>query len=273
MPIKRRYVTIKNSVLDGKYVFLIDEVTIMTDPEGIRINKYLSEAGVLSRRKADEEIERGNITINGETATQGQKVFPGDEVCYNGKPVGDKQKKVILAYNKPLGLVCTAKDADKDSIFRKLDYPEKLIYVGRLDKDSQGLLLLTTDGELANTIQKSRNGHEKEYVVRVDQDITDDFIKGMRGGVPILDTVTKKCRVVKQGNRSFRIVLTQGLNRQIRRMCEYFGYRVVFLKRIREMNIELGNLKPGEYRELTAVEESELRRMCKSGNKNSGEYV
>lgn len=234
----------------------------MSDSEGIRINKYLSEAGVLSRRKADEEIERGSITVNGVTAVAGQKVFPGDEVCYKGIPVGNKQKNVIIIYNKPLGLVCTAKEADKDSIFRKLDYPERLIYVGRLDKDSQGLLLLTTDGELANTIQRSRNGHEKEYVVRVDKDIDEAFLKGMRNGVPILDTVTKKCRVTKQGNRSFRIVLTQGLNRQIRRMCDHFGYRVVFLKRIREMNIMLGDLKPGEYRELTEEEEKELRRLA-----------
>ncbi len=237
----------------------------MSDPKGIRINKYLSEAGVLSRRKADEEIEKGNITINGEVAQMGAAVFPGDEVAFKGEIVGEKQKNVIYIYNKPLGLVCTAKEADKDSIFRKLDIQEKLIYVGRLDKDSQGLLLLTTDGELANRIQKSRNGHEKEYVVRVDKEITADFLKGMRGGVPILDTVTKKCIVEKQGARSFRIVLTQGLNRQIRRMCEYFGYKVVFLKRIREMNVNLGDLKPGQYRRLTPVEERELRRLVEDG--------
>ena len=205
--------------------------------KGIRINKFLSEAGVLSRRKTDEEIEKGNITINGHIAVMGETVHEGDEVRFKG-------------------------EADKDSIFRKLDYPGKLIYVGRLDKDSQGLLLLTTDGDLANRIQKSRNNHEKEYVVRVDKDIDENFIKGMRGGVPILDTVTKKCKCVKQGNRSFRITITQGLNRQIRRMCEYFGYKVVFLKRIRELNIELGNLKPGEYRKLTPAEEAELRRLA-----------
>ena len=192
----------------------------------------------------------------------GETVHEGDEVRFKGNLVSAKKNDVIILYNKPLGLVCTSKEADKDSIFRKLDYPGKLIYVGRLDKDSQGLLLLTTDGDLANRIQKSRNNHEKEYVVRVDKDIDENFIKGMRGGVPILDTVTKKCKCVKQGNRSFRITITQGLNRQIRRMCEYFGYKVVFLKRIRELNIELGNLKPGEYRKLTPAEEAELRRLA-----------
>ena len=212
--------------------------------KGIRINKFLSEAGVL------------HIAVMGET------VHEGDEVRFKGNLVSAKKNDVIILYNKPLGLVCTSKEADKDSIFRKLDYPGKLIYVGRLDKDSQGLLLLTTDGDLANRIQKSRNNHEKEYVVRVDKDIDENFIKGMRGGVPILDTVTKKCKCVKQGNRSFRITITQGLNRQIRRMCEYFGYKVVFLKRIRELNIELGNLKPGEYRKLTPAEEAELRRLA-----------
>jgi 23S rRNA pseudouridine2604 synthase len=159
-----------------------------------------------------------------------------------------------------MGLVCTSKEADKDSIFRKLDYPIRLNYVGRLDKDSQGLLLLTNDGELANQIQKSRNNHEKEYIVRVDKEITNEFLTGMRNGVPILDTVTKKCIVKKQGPRTFRIVLTQGLNRQIRRMCDYFDYKVVFLKRIRVMNVQLGDLKPGAYRQLTPVEEAELRR-------------
>ena len=230
--------------------------------KGIRINKFLSEAGVLSRRKTDEEIEKGNITINGHIAVMGETVHEGDEVRFKGNLVSAKKNDVIILYNKPLGLVCTSKEADKDGSFRKLDYPGKLIYVGRLDKDSQGLLLLTTDGDLANRIQKSRNNHEKEYVVRVDKDIDENFIKGMRGGVPILDTVTKKCKCVKQGNRSFRITITQGLNRQIRRMCEYFGYKVVFLKRIRELNIELGNLKPGEYRKLTPAEEAELRRLA-----------
>lgn len=238
-----------------------DKIKQKSGPSGVRINKYLSEAGVLSRRKADQELDAGNITINDRVAGKGDMVMDGDKVCYKGVPVKKGRKDTILIFNKPLGLVCTAKEADKDSIFRKYDFPERMIYVGRLDKDSQGLLLLTTDGDLANSIQKSRNNHEKEYVVRVDKDIDEAFLKGMRGGVPILDTVTKKCKVVKQGNRSFRITITQGLNRQIRRMCEYFGYKVVFLKRIREINISLGDLKPGEYRRLTDEEEKELRRI------------
>ncbi len=228
--------------------------------EAIRINKFLSEAGVCSRRQADAALANGEITINGVMAELGAKVTEDDLVCYQGKPVEKKNPVVILAYNKPMGLVCTSKEADKDSIFRKLDYPIRLNYVGRLDKDSQGLLLLTNDGELANQIQKSRNNHEKEYIVRVDKEITNEFLTGMRNGVPILDTVTKKCIVKKQGPRTFRIVLTQGLNRQIRRMCDYFDYKVVFLKRIRVMNVQLGDLKPGAYRQLTPVEEAELRR-------------
>ena len=231
--------------------------------EAVRINKFLSEAGVCSRRKADEALQRGEITINGQTAEMGARVSDEDIVLYRGTPVTRKNPTVILAYNKPLGLVCTSKEADKDSIFRKLDYPIRLNYVGRLDKDSQGLLLLTNDGELANQIQKSRNDHEKEYVVRVDRELTEDFLNGMRNGVPILDTVTKKCVVKKQGERTFRIILTQGLNRQIRRMCDYFDYKVVYLKRIRVMNVHLGSLKPGEYRLLTGEEERKLRASLK----------
>ena len=238
--------------------------------EGIRINKYLSQAGVLSRRKADEAVDRGDITINGRVAISGDKVNPGDVVEYLGKPVTvEKVERVILAYNKPLGLVCTSKEADKDSIFRKLDYPDMLYYVGRLDKNSQGLLLLTNDGELANQIQKARNNHEKEYVVRVDKPLTAAFVKGMMSGVPLeVDgedkiRVTKECVVEQIGKNTFRIIITEGINRQIRRMCEHFGYRVTFLKRVRVMNIPLGNLPLGHYRKLSANEEKTLREMCK----------
>lgn len=238
--------------------------------EGIRINKYLSQAGVLSRRKADEAVDRGDITINGRVAISGDKVTPGDVVEYLGKPVTiEKVERVILAYNKPLGLVCTSKEADKDSIFRKLDYPDMLYYVGRLDKNSQGLLLLTNDGELANQIQKARNNHEKEYVVRVDKPLTAAFVKGMMSGVPLeVDgedkiRVTKECVVEQIGKNTFRIIITEGINRQIRRMCEHFGYRVNFLKRVRVMNIPLGNLPLGHYRKLSANEEKTLREMCK----------
>lgn len=233
--------------------------------EKIRINKYLSECGVLSRRKADEAIEKGLITVNGRPAEKGDRVSDEDEVLYNGSPVKSREsiERVILAYNKPLGLVCTAKDADKDSLFRKIDYPDMLYYVGRLDKNSQGLVLLTNDGELANSIQKARNDHEKEYVVRVNKPITEEFLKGMAGGVPLEERTTKKCKLRKTGPNTFRIILTEGINRQIRRMCEYFDYRVVFLKRVRVMNIGLGDLPLGEYRRITASEEAELRRLCK----------
>ena len=253
------------------------------EEDKIRINKYLSQAGVLSRRKADEAIERGEVEINGIMASSGAKVSPGDTVTYKGEVVSaDAVEKVILAYNKPLGLVCTSKDADKDSIFRKIDYPDMLYYVGRLDKNSQGLVLLTNDGELANQIQKARNNHEKEYIVRVDKRLTADFVNGMKAGVP-LDVsddwkehagddsqkkirVTKKCELEQIGSNTFRIILTEGINRQIRRMCEYFGYRVVFLKRVRVMNIGLGNLPMGKYRKLSKNEEATLRKLCK-GNK------
>ena len=256
------------------------------EQEGIRINKYLSQAGVLSRRKADEAILNAEVEINSVTAIAGDRVKEGDTVTLRGELVTvSDTPKVILAYNKPLGLVCTSKEADKDSIFHKIDYPEILYYVGRLDKNSQGLMLLTNDGELANRIQKARNGHEKEYVVRVDKPLTAKFVKGMMNGVPleidlksdarsgsktnITDNrtdskirVTKSCQVEQTGKNTFRIIITEGINRQIRRMCEYFGYRVIFLKRVRVMNIGLGNLKVGEYRRLTKNEETILRNMC-----------
>lgn len=231
--------------------------------QGIRINKYLSEAGICSRRQADNIIEAGEVMVDGERAVPGTRVFADSIVKYRGKTIMPVKRKVIYVYNKPMGLVCTSKEADKDSIFNYADFPEKVNYVGRLDKDSQGLLLLTNDGELANSIQKSVNNHEKEYHVRVNKDITDEFISDMSKGVPILDTVTKKCKVVKTGNRTFKIILTQGLNRQIRRMCEQLGYRVVHLKRVRIMNVVLGNLRPGDFRSLSADEEKRLRLSCR----------
>lgn len=229
---------------------------------GIRINKYLSEAGVLSRRKADEAVARGDVKINGVVAVLGDQVFEGDEVTYLSASVHLQEEIHVYAYNKPLGQVCTAKDADRDSIFRYLELPVSCFYVGRLDKNSQGLLLLTNDGELSNQLQKARNHHEKEYVVRVDQPVTAEFLKKMSSGVEILDTVTRPCKVVKQGKNTFRIILTQGLNRQIRRMCDALGYRVVFLKRIRECNILLGDLEAGKYREIEGAELEKLRRMA-----------
>lgn len=231
--------------------------------EGTRLNKYLSEAGICSRRKADELIADGKVTVDGEIAVPGTKVFPNSVVKCMGKLVKKTSATVIYAYNKPVGQVCTSKDADKDSIYNYVEFPNHVNYVGRLDKDSQGLLLLTNDGDLSNSIQKSVNNHEKEYLVRVNKDITDEFINGMRNGVPILDVVTKKCKVEKTGARTFRIILTQGLNRQIRRMCEALDYRVVHLKRVRIMNIKLMDLRPGSFRSLTNEEETKLRAMVK----------
>ena len=227
----------------------------------IRLNKYLSEAGICSRREADRLIEAGKVTVDGTIADLGTRVGDSSVVTCNGKPVHLHTKKVIYAYNKPIGQVCTSKDADPDSIFRYVEFPKRVNYVGRLDKDSTGLLLLTNDGDLANEIQRSRNNHEKEYHVRVNTDITEDFIKKMSEGVEILDTVTKPCKVKKTGTRNFSIILTQGLNRQIRRMCDALHVRVVHLKRVRIMNIRLGNLRPGEFRTLTRDEEQELRRL------------
>lgn len=226
-----------------------------------RLNKYLSEAGICSRRKADEYIAQGFVYINGVKASVGAKVTNADTVSLNGKTVCLNDTFVLLAFHKPKGIVCTAEKREKNNIMDYLHYPIQLKYIGRLDKDSEGLLLLTNNGDLDNEIQKARNFHEKEYVVTVNKEITPEFLKAMSNGVPILDTITRSCQVYAINKRTFGIVLTQGLNRQIRRMCEYFGYKVVKLKRIRVMNIELGDLPIGQYREVTKEEYHELRRL------------
>ena len=228
----------------------------------IRINKCLSEAGVCSRRGADRLIEEGRVSINGSRALLGSVVSENDEVRVDGNLIAESAKKVLIAFNKPRGIVCTTADPkSKDvNIVEYINYPERIFPVGRLDKDSEGLILLSNDGDLANKIMKARNYHEKEYEVLVDRPFDDEFLEKMAEGVPILDTVTRKCRLRRTGMKSFNIVLTQGLNRQIRRMCEYFGYKVVKLKRIRIMNIKLGNLKLGTYRNITEVEYNELIR-------------
>ena len=227
----------------------------------MRLNKYLSDAGVCSRREADRLVEEGRITIDGKVAVMGQKVLEGQKVAVDGKSVAVQEKKVILAVNKPMGVVCTTSDKDRaQNIVELLQYPLRIYPVGRLDKDSEGLLLMTNDGALMDEVLRARNGHEKEYIVEIDKTVTDEFVQGMAAGVPILDTVTRPCQVEKIGRNRFRIILTQGLNRQIRRMCEYFGCRVVSLKRVRIVNIRLGNLPLGGYRELTKAEEQELRR-------------
>ena len=235
-----------------------------------RLNKYLSDAGVCSRRAADAAIEAGEVTVNGELAVMGMKVTVSDEVRYKGQIVSNVGKKnILLAYNKPVGIVCTAEKREKNNIIEHINYPERIYPIGRLDKDSTGLILLTNQGDLVNKIMKAVNAHEKEYIVTVDKDITADFIKNMSNGVYLeeLDVTTRKCRVTKIGPREFRIVLTQGLNRQIRRMCQTFGYRVRTLKRVRIMNIELGNLKEDTYRDVNSKEIKELMKMLE-GSKN-----
>lgn len=246
------------------------------DAEPVRLNKYLSDAGICSRRQADRYVEEGRITIDGRLAQMGEKVLPTQIICVDGKPVGGAmavgRRKIVLAVNKPKGIVCTTSRVEKDNIVDFVGYPERIYPVGRLDKESEGLILMTNDGELMDEILRARNHHEKEYEVRVNRPLTDRFLKEMAGGVPILDTVTRPCRVRKTGAYSFRIILTQGLNRQIRRMCEALGYRVRGLRRIRVMNIRLGDLPPGSWRELTEEELCELNRLTgRSGRTYTGE--
>ena len=226
----------------------------------IRLNKYLSEAGVCSRREADRQIEEGHVLVNGKTATKGQKVKKTDCVEYCGREVMGTPEAVLLLLNKPVGIVCTAEKREKHNVVDFMGYPVRLYPVGRLDKNSRGLLLMTNQGELVNQIMRSRYYHEKEYIVRVDRPIDAAFIKRMAAGVflPELDVTTRPCKVEKISKFTFRIILTQGLNRQIRRMCEALGYKVDVLKRIRIMNVELGDLKPGQVRELTEQELKEL---------------
>lgn len=226
----------------------------------IRLNKYLSDAGICSRRQADIFIQNGLVTVDGKKAVPGMKVTKKQNICFQGKPVELVEELELIAFNKPRGIVCTAQKKEKDNIIDFINYHTKIYPIGRLDKDSEGLILLTNDGEISNRIQKARYYHEKEYIVTVDKPITIEFLYGMRNGVPILNTVTRKCRVKKLSKNQFSIILTQGLNRQIRRMCEYFGYRVLNLRRVRIMNIELGKLKTGTYRKLTRNEISKLKK-------------
>lgn len=234
--------------------------------EGTRLNRYLSEAGICSRREADRLIEAGKVLVDGTPAVMGMKINPGQSVLCDGKPVKGRENPVLLAVNKPRGIVCTTSEKDRaENIVQYLSYPARIYPVGRLDKDSEGLLLMTNQGELVNAILRGRYGHEKEYQVTVDRPVTDEFLKRMRAGVPILDTVTKPCAVTRTGSCSFQIILTQGLNRQIRRMCQALGYEVRILKRLRIMNIKLGNLKTGEYREIRGEEQQELYGLLNNG--------
>ena len=231
--------------------------------ESVRLNKYLSEAGVCSRREADRLIESGKVTVDGVTAQMGMRVTAGQIVKVGKKTVSKQDEMIVLAVNKPKGIVCTEDQRERDSIVRFLNYPVRVTYEGRLDKDSRGLLLMTNNGDIINQMMRAANRHEKEYKVTVDKEITEQFIKKMSEGVPILDTVTRPCTVKKIGKYTFSIILTQGLNRQIRRMCAAFGYEVKDLVRIRIMNIRLGSLKEGAYRKLTDEELEELYEMLK----------
>ncbi len=231
----------------------------------MRINRYLSMAGVCSRREADRLIEEGRVTINDRVAKLGDNVEEDAEVRVKGKLVDHPETKdvVILKYHKPAGVVCTSSRVEKHNIIDEISYAKRVFPVGRLDKDSTGLILLTNDGDLCDEILRGRNGHEKEYIVKVHRPIPDSVLKAMEEGVPILDTMTRPCTIHRKGEKMFSIVLTQGLNRQIRRMCEYFGYRVVSLQRIRVMNILLDSLKVGEWKPLTKEEEERLRSLLK----------
>ena len=229
--------------------------------EALRLNKFLSEAGVCSRREADRLIEAGRVTVDGKKAETGMKITPGQEVRVDQKLVKPEEEMIVLAVNKPRGIVCTEEKREPDNIIRFLNYPTRITYAGRLDKDSEGLLLMTNNGDIINKMMRAGNYHEKEYLVTVDKPVTEEFLQHMARGVPILDTVTRPCQVKKEGKKNFRIVLTQGLNRQIRRMCEALGYKVVTLKRVRIMQIRLGDLKPGQYRPLTEQELASLDRM------------
>lgn len=238
----------------------------MEQQEGIRINKFLSEAGVCSRREADRALEAGQISIGERVAVLGDRVQENDTVYYKGRPVRREEERILIAFHKPRGIVCTTSKKEGINIVDFIGYPKRIYPVGRLDKDSTGLILLTNDGDIVNKMMRAGNYHEKEYVVTVNRDITDDFVLKMSEGVPILDTVTRACKVWKTGTREFHIILTQGLNRQIRRMCEALDYRVKTLKRIRIMNISLGDLKEGTYRDVTDAEWSKLQRLVQNSS-------
>ena len=237
------------------------------DRDEIRINKFLSEAGVCSRRQADQYIKEGKIKIDGKVAQLGDKVTRNNVVTFKDQLVEREEKLVFIAFNKPEGIVCTTDPREPDNIVDFINYGMRIFPIGRLDKDSTGLILLTNDGDIVNKILRAEYEHEKEYIVTVNKNIDKKFIEGMSGGVPILDTVTNPSIVKPMGKRTFSIILTQGLNRQIRRMCEYFGYTVVSLERIRIMNIRLGRLKTGTWRNVTEEEIRQMNRLIEGKRK------
>ncbi|WP_066890097.1 23S rRNA pseudouridine(2604) synthase RluF [Clostridium nigeriense] len=247
---------------DNKYVIVHKE----RGPE-IRLNKFISETGFCSRREADKLIESGRVTVDGIKAVMGTKVKESANVKVDGKPIKKVEELVYIALNKPVGITCTTEKKVKGNIVDFVNHEKRIFPIGRLDKDSQGLILLTNDGDIVNKILRAGNNHEKEYIVTVDKPINNKFIKDMSNGVKILGTITKKCIVNKINERTFRIILTQGMNRQIRRMCEALGYSVVKLNRIRIMNIKLGNLKIGSWRNLTDDELKKLNSLISTSGK------
>jgi len=228
-------------------------------PDSTRLNKAISDSGYCSRRQADTLIERGRVTVNGETATLGDRAMPDDIVMVDGKKINENENLVYIVLNKPAGITCTTDQRVEGNVVDFIGHKERIFHVGRLDKPSEGLLLMTNDGDIVNKILRAGNRHEKEYIVKVDRPVTSEFIKKMGSGIPILETVTKRCEVVQMSRFVFKIILVQGLNRQIRRMCEFLGHEVVALKRIRIMNIELGELPLGEWRDLTEKELQTLK--------------
>ena len=246
----------------------------MTTPtEGKRLNKFISDTGLCSRREADKLIDQQRVKINGKTPELGTKVQPNDVVTVDGKPIGavaeDKSDRVYIAYNKPIGITCTTERHVKGNIIDAIKHPQRIFPIGRLDKPSEGLILLTSDGDIVNKILRAENAHDKEYEVTVNQPVSERFVRNMAKGVPILGTVTKPCKVVATGKFTFTIILTQGLNRQIRRMCEFLGYEVTKLKRTRIMHLNLQRLKPGQWRNLTDVELQRLNAAVKNSSKTA----
>ncbi|GAA0354653.1 hypothetical protein GCM10009092_18680 [Bowmanella denitrificans] len=243
----------------------------MSENGAIRLNKFISDSGYCSRREADKLIEQKRVSINGKVPELGTKVMPGDQVSVDGKPVGasaeDKSDRVYIAYNKPVGIICTTERDVQGNIVDAIGHRQRIFPIGRLDKDSEGLIFLTTDGDIVNKILRAGNEHEKEYLVTVNQPVSERFVRQMSQGVPILGTITKPCQVKATGRFSFRIILTQGLNRQIRRMCEFLGYQVVRLKRERIMQVQLGNLKPGQWRNLTEAEMGQINQAVRYSSK------
>lgn len=237
------------------------------DDTSISVNKYISSSGFCSRREADKLIEQARVTINGELVLLGARVGDGDIVAIDGEPIRTKNKPIYIALHKPTGITSTTDTTDKTNIISFLNHPKRVFPIGRLDKDSSGLILLTNDGDIVNKILRAGNHHEKEYIVQVDKAITPAFISKMGNGIPMLGTTTRKCFVRQEGARRFRIILVQGLNRQIRRMCEYLGYEVVALARVRIMNIQLGSMPVGKWRYLSPQEVDKMNEMVRSSYK------